>query len=262
MGQDGVKGLFRGLASPMLSLTLLNSVAFGLYGWCKDFIRENNKNSAFVDKYQYYLAGCGVGFASSWLSTPFEVVKVRMQHSSGKQYAGSTDAALKLVRAHGASVLYTGNVVNTWREMLFCTVYFGGYENLKILYTQQLQAVGSPNPQLAILLAGGCAGVLGWLTSYPLDVVKNLKQTQPLEGSWWSRGANSFTLTKQRWIEHGLSGFYKGIRPSLIRAFFVSSTRFSAYEFAVRMWGWFDKRHLSSEALVVHASTEQSQQEA
>jgi solute carrier family 25 carnitine/acylcarnitine transporter 20/29 len=244
----------------MLSLTLLNSVAFGLYGWCKDFIRaQNTQNNAFVDKYQYYLAGCGVGFASSWLSTPFEVVKVRMQHSSGNQYAGSTDAAIKLVRAHGASVLYTGNVINTWREMLFCTVYFGGYENLKILFTQQLQAAGSPNPQLAILFAGGFAGVLGWLTSYPLDVVKNLKQTQPLEGSWWSRGANSLSLAKDRWRAFGIGGFYKGIRPSLIRAFFVSSTRFSAYEFAVRMWQWFDNRPMHAEKLVSHP---ESQQEA
>ena len=196
-----------------------------------------------VDRMQYFIAGCGVGLASSFLSTPFEVVKVRMQHSSGNKYSGSTDAALRLVRAHGVSVLFTGHVVNTWREMVFCTAYFGGYESLKLFLAAQIEkSTGKPNMQLAILFAGGFAGMMGWLSSYPLDVIKNLKQTQPLDGSWWRRGEFSWTLTRRRFAEHGLSGFYKGIRPSIIRAFFVSSTRFSAYEFAVRMWQVFDDK--------------------
>lgn len=228
----------------MLSLTILNSAAFGLYGWCKDFIRENNPGNPYVEKYQYFIAGCGVGLSSSVLSTPFEVVKVRMQHASGSKYSGSTDAAKRLVRAYGPSVLFTGHVINTVREMIFCTVYFGGYETLKITLTELLAThFEQKNPQLAILLAGGCAGVLGWLTSYPLDVVKNLKQTQPLEGTWLSRGANSWTLAKMRWTALGFTGFYKGIRPSLLRAFFVSGTRFSAFEFAVRMWSYFEPKN-------------------
>lgn len=226
----------------MLSLTILNSAAFGLYGWCKETIREVGGGNPFVDRYQYYMAGFGVGLASSVLSTPFEVVKVRLQHASGAQYAGSRDAAIRLVRAYGPSVLFTGHVINTWREILFCTVYFGGYENLKILLTEKLEQIdGVKRPQLAIGLAGGCAGVLGWLSSYPLDVVKNLKQTQPLHGKWYARGASSFSLTKQRWAALGFAGFYKGVRPSLIRSFFVSGTRFSAFEFAVRMWTWFEQ---------------------
>ena len=228
----------------MLSLTILNSAAFGLYGWCKDEIRSRGAGNPFVDRYQYYMAGFGVGLASSFLSTPFEVVKVRLQHSSGSQYAGSRDAAIKLVRAYGPSVLFTGHIVNTWREILFCTIYFGSYENLKILLSHQFEALtgSSSSQQIAIGLAGGCAGMLGWLSSYPLDVIKNLKQTQPLEGKWYSRGANSFALSKARWQLLGLAGFYKGVKPSLIRSFFVSGTRFSAFEFAVRMWGWFEAK--------------------
>jgi solute carrier family 25 carnitine/acylcarnitine transporter 20/29 len=242
----------------MLSLTILNSAAFGLYGWCKEMISVYNPGSPIVDRYQYFIAGCGVGLASSFLSTPFEVVKVRLQHASGSKYGGSMDAARRLVAAHGPSVLFTGHIINTWREMLFCTVYFGGYENLKLYLTEQLETqFGQKNPQLAILLAGGVAGMLGWLTSYPLDVVKNMKQTQPLEGTWWSRGANSWTLTKMRWSQFGAAGFYKGIRPSLIRAFFVSGTRFSAFEFAVRMWGYFDPNH-AAESLMPHAAASSS----
>lgn len=239
----------------MLSLTILNSVAFGLYGLCKDLVKEKGPKTPAADALQFYIAGAGVGLLSSPISTPFEVVKVRMQHASGKQYTGSTDAALKLVRAHGITALYTGHVINTWREILFCTVYFGGYENLKNLFTQSLADAGTPNPQLAILFAGGFAGMLGWFFSYPLDVIKNLKQTQPLDGSWWSRGASSWSLTTQRFLELGLSGFYRGIRPSLLRAFFVSGTRFSAYEFACRMWKWYEAH--PTETLLLRASSEE-----
>lgn len=232
----------------MLSLTILNSAAFGLYGWCKEAIRNNAGGNPFVDRYQYYLAGFGVGLASSFLSTPFEVVKVRLQHTSGSQYAGSRDAAVKLVRAHGPSVLFTGHVVNTWREILFCTIYFGSYENLKIFLGHQLETLtgSSSSQQIAIGLAGGFAGMLGWLSSYPLDVIKNLKQTQPLDGKWYARGSSSFTLSRARWQLLGFTGFYKGVRPSLIRSFFVSGTRFSAFEFAVRMWDYFEAKPKSN----------------
>lgn len=243
----------------MLSLTLLNSIAFGLYGECKALVRSLNKNNdPTINSLQYYIAGCGVGFSSSVLSTPFEVVKVRMQHASGKQYKSSVEAATQLVRSYGPSVLYTGHMVNTWREMFFCTVYFGGYENLKEFLSTQLQQQGSPNPQLAILLAGGCAGMLGWLTSYPLDVIKNLKQTQTLEGTWLFRGQNSFHLAAQRFRQLGISGFYQGIKPSLIRAFFVSGTRFSAYEFALRMWKWMDKSEPGTGEIIVPVSSSSS----
>jgi len=240
----------------MLSLTILNSVAFGLYGWCKNAVRSVSHGNVVVDRFQYFIAGCGVGLASSFLSTPFEVVKVKMQHSSGSLYTGSTDAAIQLVRAHGASVLFTGHIVNTVREMVFCTAYFGGYESLKLYLADQIEkSTGKPNVQLAILFAGGFAGMLGWLSSYPLDVLKNLKQTQPLHGTWWRRGEFSWTLARRRFAEHGWSGFYKGIRPSIIRAFFVSSTRFSAYEFAIRMWQVFYEKQAQLASQTSSAST-------
>lgn len=222
----------------MISLAILNSAAFGLYGNCKLYITKFNSDLHYqwLDDYKYFIAGFGVGVGSAAISTPFEVVKVRMQHVSGSKYSGSFDVARSLVKEHGVSVLYTGHVVNLIREAVFCTFYFGAYETLKIGLTKFFSDSGYPQPQLAILASGGFAGMLGWLTSYPLDVVKNLKQTQPLEGNWLFRGEFSHKLAYHRWLAHGIGGFYRGIRPSLIRAWFVSSLRFSAYEFVIRLW--------------------------
>lgn len=223
-------------------------------------MKEEIKNTPYlsahtVDRYQYFIAGAGVGLASSFLSTPFEVVKVRLQHVDGAQYRGSLDAAIRLVTQHRSlSVLYTGHVINTWRELIFCTFYFGGYENLKKGFTEILERQFPGNKsagQIAIILAGGLAGMLGWMSSYPLDVVKNLKQTQPLDGTWYSRGQNSWRLAADRWAALGLSGFYRGIKPSLLRAFFVSGTRFSAYEFALRLWALFESGAQSTGAPLV-----------
>ena len=41
------------------------------------------------------------------------------------------------------------------------------------------------------------------------------------------------SMVRRRWVRLGWRGFYRGATTSIMRAFLVSSTRFSAYEFAV-----------------------------
>jgi hypothetical protein len=49
----------------------------------------------------------------------------------------------------------------------------------------------------------------------------------------------------ERWRTAGIAGFYSGVIVSVIRAFFVSSSRFAAYEVAVSLISSLDH---SSEA--------------
>jgi len=99
-------------------------------------------------------------------------------------------------------MLFTGFWVNTTREVTFCSVYFGIYEMLKHKFSQlsllRGDVVRSANPilphrhghhvrketsasPLAILFAGGFAGMAAWFASFPLDVIKSNIQGQPLD---------------------------------------------------------------------------------
>ena len=74
--------------------------------------------------------------------------------------------------------------------------------------------------------------MLAWFGSFPLDVVKANTMSQSLDLSKQQR-MNFRQIVARRYAEAGVPGFYWGIRPSILRAFFVSSTRFSGFEFAL-----------------------------
>lgn len=236
-------GLFRGIMSPMANMAFLNSVAFGLFEKSKQVVSNFSKtyfHHESAKKMEPFIAGGMVGVMSSIFSTPFDVVKIRLQldNISERKLKGTMHATKYLYKNFGLSVFYLGTVVNLFREVIFAAAYFGSYETLKKYLGDLFERCGIPKNQFfAILISGGCAGMLGWGCSFPLDVIKSIKQSQPLEGiTWRNRGLTTSEIFKERMQHAGFSGFYRGISPSLIRAFIVSSTRFSAYELVLAVF--------------------------
>lgn len=230
-------GLFRGITSPMANMAFLNSIAFGLFEKSKHVVSDFAKTHFHEEKskkIEPFIAGGMVGIMSSFFSTPFDVVKIRLQldNITERKLKGTLHAARYLYKNFGLSVFYLGTIVNLCREVLFAAAYFGSYDTLKRYLCGLCNKYDMPNYQFfAILVSGGCAGMLGWGSSFPLDVIKSVKQSQPLEGiSWRNRGKSTAQIVKERMKQSGLSGFYRGVSPSLIRAFIVSATRFSVYE--------------------------------
>jgi solute carrier family 25 carnitine/acylcarnitine transporter 20/29 len=202
---EGMKGLYKGLGSPMLSLTILNSISFGIYGESKRLIHKcfyNSPQSSSSSSFSrisasnnlellpshYSLAGAIVGVICSFISTPFEMVKVRLQldNITERRYKGSLSCAKELTKLYGGKMLFTGFWINTVRETTFCAVYFGLYEHLKQRFTLKLNSSPfssstsasssfstSAKSPLAIFLAGGFAGMAAWFVSFPMDVIKS-----------------------------------------------------------------------------------------
>ena len=87
----------------------------------------------------------------------------------------------------------------------------------------------------------GLSGALAWFSSFPLDVVKSNVQGQPISSilSKTNR-VRSLDVIGARWKAKGFAGFYSGLGPSVTRAFIVSSTRFSAYEFMLQLLNKWD----------------------
>uniref|UniRef100_A0A914RGH6 Uncharacterized protein n=1 Tax=Parascaris equorum TaxID=6256 RepID=A0A914RGH6_PAREQ len=70
---EGVRGLFKGISSPLASLTVINSVVFGVYG---------NTTRLFIDQQSittHFLSGCAAGFVQTAIISPTELLKLRMQ---------------------------------------------------------------------------------------------------------------------------------------------------------------------------------------
>jgi solute carrier family 25 carnitine/acylcarnitine transporter 20/29 len=223
--EQSITGFYRGVVPPLLSLTILNMTNFSSYAAVSKAITPVESASVNCSA---FVAGAAVGPIAALISTPFELLKIQMQFSIKNRtgYKSTSDAAFHIYKTRGLSALYRGHIVNSLREMLFLGTYFFCYENLK----QAILDLASPS--LAIPLAGGMSGSIGWLVSFPLDCVKTNIQSINMDPKSYTSLPKSSTI--ETFLEilrtRGILNLYNGVAPSIVRAFIVSSSRFSAYE--------------------------------
>ena len=284
--EEGWKSFYRGLAAPLCALVVLNSMNFTLYAQFRHLLDSSyTSGDTVVDGFdgRVLVAGCLIGPFAGVVSTPFEFLKIQMQFnriqcdldaaasqvkatnaagsgtttgstvSGTVRYRNTFHACRTIVTNYGYRPLYTGHTVNTLREMVFLTTYFGLYEHTKMLIVSALTLPTS----ISIPIAGGISGAIGWLISYPLDCVKgniqniNLKEiaqntqkhvrnpTQLINVSTGSNASSGIISTARNIInKNGFFGLYSGVSVSLLRAFIISATRFSCYESV--MWALND----------------------
>jgi solute carrier family 25 carnitine/acylcarnitine transporter 20/29 len=219
---EGVFALYKGIAPPLISLSILNTLNFSSYSFFRDLLHAKHGWD-----YRNAVAGMMGAPIGSMVSTVENLVKTQMQldNISRQRFEGSWHCVRSLVQSHGLSVLYTGHVVNTFREMTFLGCYFLTYEGFR----QGL--VGSHIPaKVAVPVAGGMAGALSWFVSFPLDCVRAGVQGHNLDDT---KRVRAWRVLSNLIKERGVRGLYSGVTPSICRAFLVSGSRFSAYEGAL-----------------------------
>ena len=85
-------------------------------------------------------------------------------------------------------------------------------------------------------MAGGLSGVAAWNLTFPLDTVKANVQRQVHKKDRLGnkvRVSSGWQIWKKILRERGVVGLYSGVWAASFRAFFVSATRFTAYEQAL-----------------------------
>lgn len=245
--RSGFIGFYRGIASPLTALTILNTVNFSTYeSFRRLFSRFHDsssisKNHMPIDgNINIMLSGLCVGPIAALFSTPFELVKTQMQLDGKRMqanqevantknrltYRSSLHVAYIIISKYGLGALYRGHAVNTLREIIFLGTYFTVYENLRATLPRLLQS--SSSDRISVPLAGGLSGAIGWLLSFPLDCAKANIQGQHLDLS--GKRVRGIVVIQSLIATKGVVGLYAGVGPSIARAFLVSSTRFSAYE--------------------------------
>lgn len=67
------RGLYKGMTSPLLGLSFVNAIVFGVYGNVQRFCSDPNSLESHV------VAGTVAGFFQSFICSPMELAKTRMQ---------------------------------------------------------------------------------------------------------------------------------------------------------------------------------------
>nr|CAI5857361.1 unnamed protein product [Callosobruchus analis] len=213
--KDGVRGLYRGVYSPLMGVAGVNAIVFGVYGTCL-------RNMSDPDSLKSHaLAGAAAGLLQSFVCGPVELVKSRMQVAADA--CQSTYLCFKnIYMKEGIKGLNRGITLTILREVPSFSSYFFVYEYLT--RTNSPEPVSTPR----MLFAGGAAGVFTWAISYPMDVLKTRMQVD-------SRYKSSYDCLKKSLKADGVACLFQGLTPTLIRAFPVNAVTFTVVAWTMRL---------------------------
>ena len=144
-----------------------------------------------------------------------------------KQFHGSWHCLRTISQQYGPPTLLTGLTVTTMRDAAYLCTYFYVYEGMKETLTGTSIPLG-----VAVPLAGGTSGASAWLASFPFDCVRAGVQGQNLETNGIRKKGRE--VFQELMETRGIRSLYRGVSAAVMRAFIVSSSRFSAYE--VTLW--------------------------
>eukprot|EP00794_Sanderia_malayensis_P006983 gene6983-7768_t len=224
---EGVRGLYKGMGTPLLVATPMCAVGFWGFGLGKSL--QTNATSTQLSHFQLFKAGMLSGLFVAFLNAPGERIKcllqVQLNDGVKAKYKGPFDCAKQLYNEKGIiRGLYRGIGFTIMRDVPGTATFFTTYETLQGFLTKEDNRL-SPS---MIILAGGTAGVLANIIVLPFDVVKSRYQIAP-EGVYENGLLDVVRVTLRT---EGLGAFFKGAAPMMIRAFPANAACFLGFEFS------------------------------
>lgn len=237
--EEGIRGLFRGVSSPLVGVTAINTLLFGVYGF---FLDCQVRAGACPTLTQIFIAGAGSGLVNSLISGPVELAKIQMQNQRGRGQGSfrSPSHCLRLVyRTAGLIGVYRGFLATILRETPSYGVYFACFEWLR--RQGETPQNGGHLENSKLMLAGGLSGIAGWMSTYPMDVIKTRIQAQSLIPGYPTK-TPACTGIVDGWRQivksEGVPGLFRGTTATIIRAFPTNAVIFTTYALTMR---WLDQ---------------------
>ncbi|KAJ1982760.1 hypothetical protein H4R35_000119 [Dimargaris xerosporica] len=241
-----VHGLYKGMASPLAGVALVNAVVFGVYETTLSWQMQNPSLQPAYN--QIFIAGLTTGVVSSFITCPMELVKIKLQNqapaanqvrypvlapSCGQvQYRGPIDCAVQTLRRGGLRACYQGMGATMLREASFGP-YFVSYELFCRHLTNPEGATTTQN-SLALIFAGGLAGIAAWISTYPADVIKTRMQNHEAGKATTSPYSSLMRAFQHCHREGGMRLLFSGLTATIIRAFPCNAATLFVYTTAVR----------------------------
>lgn len=216
-------GLYKGIASPMLGVAAMNASVFGVYGLSLRIL--GNDDQARLTN--IFLAGCASGVVSALITSPIELIKIRQQlnYSSSQTQPSTLQVVRDIWQKRGIRGLYRGLGTTSIRDLGYGP-YFLSYEVFNRTFASFHHDRADQLSNVEMAISGGLAGVVGWLSTFAIDVIKTRVQATD------SRSGNAFMFAaRQTYAEGGLSAFFAGVGPTVLRAIPANAVLFLAFEY-------------------------------
>ena len=242
--RNGPRGLYRGMAAPLAGVAPIFALCFLTYDGVQAALRQARglAPGAALGLGDVGLAGAASALPTTLIMAPGERIKCVLQVRP--ELAGPRAALAAVLADGGLRSLYRGAAATLARDGLGSVAYFAVYERLTRRLTAAAAAASGGGSgggggggaaalsPLAIIAAGGIAGVCNWLVALPLDVVKSRIQTADVLRAAGAPRASGRMLDVARAVvaERGIAGLYRGAGPALARAFPANAACFLGME--------------------------------
>lgn len=210
------------MSSPLIGVAVVNSLLFGVYGALINAQKKDVTDETTLT--QIFIAGSGSGLINSIISAPMELVKIQLQSHVDSTKPGPVkkynlfSVTRKIYEANGIRGLFRGFPTTALRETPSYGAYFVSYE----VFCRMLTPEGADPKDISgwrLMLAGGLGGIVGWASSYPIDVAKTIIQA---DTSIFKPGSKPLTLygtLNDLYKKNGISSLFRGLFATVVRAF-------------------------------------------
>ncbi|KAG1463681.1 hypothetical protein G6F56_005231 [Rhizopus delemar] len=250
MKQEGFKGLYIGMSSPLVGSMIENAALFVGYRqiqrWIRDYSSTNWRDIAEEDlppleMNQLVLAGTASGAIASIVLTPVELIKCKLQVQIGaptQLFSGPFHVVQHVLRSHGPSGFYRGFLATLLREAGGGAFWFGSYEYVCAQFVRKHQ---KDHPEFSkkdlspveLMIGGGLGGMAYNASLFPVDVIKSHMQTDERFKTQRSFGQTAREIYKVG----GYKAFYRGCGITVARSAPTSAIIFLTYELLNRHFG-------------------------
>lgn len=173
-----------------------------------------------------FLAGNLSGALQCLAIVPADRIKCQLQVQTAHHSPGVVACVRQLVSRHGVWYgIFGGTSVTLLRTVHSCGWYFTSFEVAK----RELGGETQLHPVAATLIAGGIAGSVGAVSSYPLDVLKSYIQSLPLPQDPRRDGTIRAAATVL-YKHHGWGWLSRGLAATLARAALINAVNFCVYD--------------------------------
>nr|CCA15043.1 Mitochondrial Carrier (MC) Family putative [Albugo laibachii Nc14] len=223
---EGIRGLFSGL-----SPTILNSIpSTVMYYISYDFLHsEGMQRFPQLQTAMPFLAGASSRVFAASITSPIEMIRTRMQSSTGKD--NMMQAFENVIRKEGVGSIFKGLQATLARDVPFSAIYWSCYETSQNRLDHVFERYTVSRVERAFV-CGAVAGMLAAACTTPFDVVKTLQQVENAP-----KNASSRRILEHIVKNHGWRGAFSGLTARLARVAPSCAIMISTYELSKEKLG-------------------------
>lgn len=237
--QEGVASLWKGLSPTLLMAVPATVIYYTSYDQLKmKFGFRPGERNVLAP----LLAGSLARTAAVTAICPIELVRTKLQSRTGYSYTELLCVVRNAVAQNGVASLWRGLGPMLMRDIPFSMIYWIGYEELKLRFSQNLH---HSYESIIPFMAGSIAGGFSAAVTTPLDVVKTHMQVEIGESRKGGLGAgNSLNVMRNVVQRFGISGLFTGFVPRCAKIAPACAITIGSYETCKRLFAEYNSELL------------------